>query len=179
MVPEADGNLRAVPTGTEMRKAAVNDIVTMMDVLAVREHAHVMLDILPVGVLSRLTDRYVQALRDRVPSRMRHPTIGELKLLDRELFEAIFGVLTRTPDASLEAGLVWYLDRPENKLWQLMATQLDTHPDQSIEKISGEETTAKKRRWWDIESGAELREPAPTGATEGRCFNLRQIAQGS
>jgi hypothetical protein len=122
-----------MPTGVDLVRKHILEPLDLQDVLKVREKAHAILRIVEGRIYAELHSIYYRSLRERVPARMRRPTMGEVRQFDREMHQAVFQEVQRTPGATLGEGLQWYLDHQDHKRWTLMAPQIDSHPDQSKE----------------------------------------------
>jgi hypothetical protein len=149
-----DGIFRPIETGSELIRSPATDALAMQEVLLIRAHACAMLGVVDVADYRDLTCRYMQSLRQRCPFRMRNTTINEVKWFDRQLHEDIYNEMLKDDQASLSDGLKWYLNNPW-KMWNMLEPQLDTLPDQGIEK-SDIALTGAKRKQFSIEDGREL-----------------------
>ena len=138
VVPD-DNGFKYVKKGSELKRESVVEPLALTEVLRVRSVAYAILEIvevLPGGAMTnydRLTSLYLRALRDKVPVRMRRPTMGEVRLFDREVHVKIYENMARDSSATLGEGLRWWLDHQEHRLWKFLEPQIENYPDQSVE----------------------------------------------
>ena len=92
------------------------------------------------------TKIYTKQLRGVIAKKMRRPTMGEIKMFDREMHCRIYETMMRAPEASLAEGLVWFLEHKEHQVWRLMDYRVQSLPDQSVETLDGVQTEPQSSR---------------------------------
>ena len=76
--------------------------------------------------------------------------MNEIRFFDRQLHESIFREMQKRATASLEDGIIWYLEHMDDSLWRLLDSKVATLPDQSLEPQSEVPKPGVKRKLYQI-----------------------------
>ena len=105
--------------------------------------------------------------RNSTPEGVRVPTLNEARKADREIFTEILKWVGKGK-GSVEKGLAHYASTPDADLWKLMAQQIESLPDQGIDRSSKEDDSrhkderVKERKDPEAESSAGPSRPSTT-----------------
>lgn len=113
--------------------ADIRDLASLREALDIRARAFMMLGICEYNVCNQLTERYVSLLRQTPVEGMRAPTINEVRRTDRLIFEEVLKWVSKGYGV-ISDGIRNYLDKPGDNLWKLCDPQLESLPDQGLER---------------------------------------------
>ena len=76
----------------------------MLDVMRVRAVAHMLVGLVNYDVYIKFGELFTRKLRQRIPERMRPPTLNEIRMVDKLIHEEVIAGVARGT-CSLEQGL--------------------------------------------------------------------------
>ena len=124
--------------------ADIRDLASLREALDIRARAFMMLGICEYGICNQLTERYISLLRQTPVEGMRSPTINEVRRTDRLIFEEVLKWVSKGYGA-ISDGIKNYLDKPADSLWRLCEPQLESLPDQGLERHQDRAGGQKRR----------------------------------
>ena len=120
----------------------IQDLADLTEILDIRARAFHMAKVCNFIACKLLTDKYLSRLRATQPEKMRGPTINEVRRFDRQMFEEILKCVAQG-EGNIQKGILHYANSPQEALWRLLDPQVESHPDQGLEK--GFKDAGKKR----------------------------------
>ena len=129
-----ESQLTVVSGEADLQRSRVTDAMALLDVLKVRSVGHAWLEIVEYDAYEEWTRLLIGCFRKRQPELMRGPTIGELRMVDRQVHEEILNYAARGR-SSVANGLTWFTG-PEgrnHRLLRLLEGQTEDTPDLSLE----------------------------------------------
>jgi len=115
----------------------VVDLISLRDTLKTRAIAFEFLELAAYEDLMQLLEIYERRLKQRVPERMRAPTINEIRFVDRLIFEDVLAEVAKGT-GNMHDGIHHWISEAasKHKYWDFLDAQIDTMPDRGIEKKS-------------------------------------------
>ena len=111
----------------------IKDLADLTEVLDVRARAFHMAKVCNFIAARLLTDKYLSRLRATQTEKMRGPTINEVRRFDRQMFEEILKYVAQG-EGNIQKGILHYANSPQESLWRLLDPQVESHPDQGLER---------------------------------------------
>ena len=138
--------LKAKEDTDSLEAEKVEDILGLQDVLELRARAMHMLEVCQHKVVMDYSSRIIGLLRATAPEGMRAPTLNEARKADREIMGEILKWVGKGK-GNVEAALTHYASTPDADLWKLMAQQIESYPDQGLDRKtkSGHAEPAKEK----------------------------------
>ena len=156
--------LKAKEDTETMEADKIEDILGLQDVLELRARAMHMLEVCPHKVVMDYSSRIIALLRATAPEGMRAPTLNEARKADREIMGEILKWVGKGK-GSVERALIHYATTPDADLWKLMSQQVESYPDQGLDrKTKGGEGDSKKEKGTKRKSPEK--EPSGSGARD-------------
>ena len=116
--------------------ADIRDLASLRECLDIRARSFMMLSICEYRICHHLTERYISLLRQTPLEGMRAPTINEIRRTDRLIFEEVLKWVSKGYGV-VSDGIQNYIDKPNDVLWRLCDPQVESLPDQGLERQSG------------------------------------------
>jgi hypothetical protein len=137
LTPTADG-FKKESDGPKFSHTQVLDLISLQDTLKTRAIAFDFLELGDFDDLMKLLDVFIRRLKQRTPERMRTPTIHEVRMVDRLIFEDVLSSVARG-SGTIREGIKFYVfgDGVSHKVWDFLDVQIETMPDRGVERRSG------------------------------------------
>ena len=137
LTPTGDG-FKKESDGPKFSHTHVLDLISLQDTLKTRAIAFDFLELGDYDDLMKLLEVFIRKLKQRTPERMRTPTIHEVRMVDRLIFEDVLASVARG-SGTIREGIRFYVfgDGASHKVWDFLDVQIETMPDRGIERRPG------------------------------------------
>jgi hypothetical protein len=119
-------------------RPAITDVLAVQDALKIRSVALTMCELVPFDTSESWNQVLIRSLKQEVPVAMRLPTINEVRLVDRLVFDYV-GRFAATRQSTLARGLAYFCSEQarNHELLSQLKIKLSTMPCQGVESKTG------------------------------------------
>ena len=165
-------------------QSKVTGLITLQETLGLRARSFAMLKLASFEVLRKLTGKFTSVARQTCPAGMRPPTINEVRLFDRTMWEQILKWKAHS-SGEIDEGLSRYLTNPQAELWRLVEAVMEekgSAPNAPVKppEVLGvrQEALAEMHHHKGVASGGEAEEErSACGQGKGRAQAAQEEGQ--